>query len=437
MPQTAHTDPIEFQNERFHATMFRKEACRVELRIKAFSTLIEDAKREATKAVNKEVSLPGFRKGKAPEELIRKKFPRDIEKELHNKLANTAFSEAQKMMKLSVLNGNTKITFDLKHLSPTDAELLFSFETEPKVPTVDPKLFQPKEVERAEVGEKQINEAIRQMQFYFAEWIPITDRPIQEKDTISIDLDTLDDETPKRIFNGVRFEVVPERMAEWMQRLVIGAKAGDVLEGISEPDANATEEEKKEFLPKKVRITVLKVEEAKLPDLDDAFAHKVGTRDVEHLRQSVTDMLTKQADDHVKEKLREQVNEFIVAQYPFELPQSLIDTERNHRWQQLNQNPKFKNDWAKMSQEERSAFEKNLRDESANAVRLFYLARQIVNDAKISITHKEVVDTAVASLKALGSQQLPVDQIPQDVYAVAVSKVMLTKAQDFILNQSR
>ncbi len=67
--------------------------------------------------------------------------------------------------------------------------------------------------------------------------------------------------------------------------LVIGAKDGDVLEGISEPMTTATEEEKKEFAPKKVRITIIKLEEAALcPRSNDEFAKKVGAQDVARMR---------------------------------------------------------------------------------------------------------------------------------------------------------
>ena len=66
-----------------------------------------------------------------------------------------------------------------------------------------------------------------------------------------IDLDTFEGDTAKRVFDEVRFEVKPERMALWMRNLVLNAKEGDVLEGLSEPDDTATEAEKKEFLPRK------------------------------------------------------------------------------------------------------------------------------------------------------------------------------------------
>jgi FKBP-type peptidyl-prolyl cis-trans isomerase (trigger factor) len=77
--------------------------------------------------------------------------------------------------------------------------------------------------------------------------------------------------------------------------------------------------------------------------------------------------------------------------------------------------------------------EKKLFEESEQAVRLFYLSRQVVHDAKLPVTHKEVQDEAVSTLRAFGSQSLDPTQIPKEVYALSLSKVILAKAQDHIL----
>jgi trigger factor len=220
-------------------------------------------------------------------------------------------------------------------------------------------------------------------------------------------------------------------MANWMKALVEGAKVGDVLEGTSEPDDTETDEEKNEFKPKKVRVTILKVEKAKLPELNDEFAKKVGAADVDAMRQSIIGMLNKQADEKVHGELREQVNDFLIEKYPFELPHSLIDTEKKHRLQQLAKNPEFRENWQKMIPDEQKTIEKNLENESGQAVRLFYLSRKIVNDAKISITHKEIQDEAIATLRSFGKSKI--EKIPKEVYALALSKIILAKAQDHIL----
>ncbi len=436
MSQAAPTVDLELANENVRVQIHRKPACRIEMEVKTSSQMVKEARKNAIRTVSKEISLPGFRKGKAPEEIILKKFPAEVEKQLHKSLADLAFVSAQKEAKVPVLNNNSPISFELKKFAEEGSDLLFSFETEPKVPNVDPAGFSEKPVARAEVAEKQIEEAVRQMRFFYAQWKPITDRPIQDGDYIMIDLDTVDGETVQRVFHHIRFEVSKERMAEWMKKLVAGAKAGDVLDGLSEADENASEQEKAEFKPKKVRITILKAEEAQLPELNEEFAKKVGATDIDHMRKSITDLLNKQADDKVQNEVREQVNEYLIENYPFELPQSLIDTEKKHRFNQLMQDPKFKNDWTKWSQEERKKFEQKLNDESAHAVRLFYLSRQIVQGAKIPVTHQEVQNEAVSVYQSHGAKNIDPDQMPKEVYALALSKVILAKAQDFIMKKA-
>lgn len=437
MSQTAH--PIEeLTGEDVRVTIHRKPACKIELNVITTPNIVQEARKSAVKAVSKEVTLPGFRKGRAPDEMIVKKFSNDVEKALHKAIADVAYVAAQKTAKIPVLNNNSPISFDLKKHSPEEgAEVSFSFETEPKIPTVDPKLFVAKPIDRPEVAEKQIEEAIRQMLFFYAEWKQI-ERPIQEGDYIMIDLDTVDGETTQRVFNHIRFEVSGQRMANWMKSLVIGAKTGDVLEGMSEPDDTATEEEKREFKPKKVRLTVLKVEEAILPEVNDEFAKKVGAADVAQMRKTITDLLNKQADEKVQNELREQVNTFLIEQYTdFDIPQSLIETEKKHRLNQMVQDPKFKAGWNKMSQEERKNIEEKLNLESSQAVRLFYLSRQISQDQKFPVTHKEVQDEAISIYQAHGGRNEEIDKMPKEVYALALSKVILLKAQDYILGNAQ
>jgi trigger factor len=407
----------------------RKPACRIELEVKASPILVAAARKEAIKRVGKEVVFPGFRKGKAPEEIILKKYADAVEQEWHKAIADLAFMAAQKKERVPLLS-NTKISFDLKnHSLIQGAEISFTFETEPTVPSVDTKLFEAKPIAATPVGDKEIDEAIRQTRFFFAQWNPLKDRGIQNGDYIMIDLDTLED-TPTKVFDHIRFEVSDERMAPWMKNLVIGAKAGDVLEGMTQPDANASEEEQKEFPPKKVRLTIHKAEEATLPAVDDEFAQKMGAGSVDAMRDSIRTILQQNVDDKEKTVLREQVNDFLTSTYRFEVPLSLIAAEETHRKQQANQR------LDKLSPEEKKKAEKELYDQSEEAIRLFYLTRKLVQDAQISITQADVQNQAIESAKAFGEQLDPA-HLPKEVFALALSKVLMTKAQDYVLANSK
>jgi trigger factor len=425
----------EFKSDLVSARVKRDSACRIELEVTAASKLVQDARRHALKTVNKEVTFPGYRKGKAPDELIFSKYPQQVDKEIHNHLADLAFVEAQKQTKIPVLNNNSSISFKMNKLDENEAELSFSFETEPALPVVDAKQFTPKPVTRPEVGDKQIDEAIHQMLYYYAQWTPVLDRAIQDGDTIIIDLDTKNGETYTNVFNHIRFEVSKQRMANWMKELVAGAKSGAVLFGTSRADDTATEAEKEEFLPKEIRLTIIKVEKAELPVLDDAFAQKVGAPDVASMKKSITDMLNAQADQKARDAAREQINDFLVDTYNFDLPTSLVETERKHRFEQHMQNEKFKKSWEAMPTEEKGKIEAKLIRESAQAVRLFYLSRKVISDAKIQITHQEVQDEAVTTMSQFKGMEG--DKIPKEIYALALSKIILAKAQDHLIEAQK
>jgi len=436
--QTTHPIPTEeFVGDDVRVSVKRQPSCRVELHVAVSKKMIEKARVQAIKAVNKDVTLPGFRSGKAPEALIVKKYSQEIEKRISKEMADLAFVSAQKLVNIAPLNQNSRISFDLKSQTEEGAALVFSFEEEPKVPSIDPKLFVAKPIKQPEVGEKQVTEAIRQMAFFYAEWSSVEDRGVQEGDFIMIDLDTIDGEKVDRVFNQVRFEVIHEKMASWMRNLVLGAKLDDVLEGVSEPDETASEEEKKEFSQKKVRVHILKIEHAVLPEINDDFAKKVGSPTVAAMHEMIAKILKDQVEEKVQGELREQINQFLVNTYAFDLPQSIVGEEVKYRHSQALKNSKFFEQWKNATQEEKEKITGHLVSEAMNALRMFYLARQIVADAKISITHQEVQDHAVSSRRGQYREEGLTDQISKEEFSMALSSLFLKKAQDFILEHTQ
>jgi trigger factor len=434
------TDTIqkeEFKTENLSITVQRKPFCKIELEIEATPSFIQKSKKKAIKEVGKQVSIPGFRKGKAPEEMILKSYSGAVDEKLHKHLADDAFKEAVKEIKIPPLSNGPKITYDLKNLDvEKGAHLSFSYESEPNVPSVDPQKYTPKEITKQEIGEKEIQEAIRQTQFFYAKWNDVEEREAKEGDFVLIDLESLEDEKAK-VFSDTRFEVKKEYMADWMRELVVGMKPGEEKEGVSKPDKDATDKEKKEFQPKKVKLTLKKIEEPELPELDEEFAKKVGTKDIESFKKSLEEMLQKKAEEKFDQEKREDVNKFLLDVYPFELPSSLIEKEKDHRLQQMLSNPKSKKEYEGYSQEQKNKVLASVVKQADDAVRLFYISRKVVHEAKIDVGYEDVFKEAIATMQAYGPMQIDPKNIPQEVYALAFSKVMLKKAQDHILANAK
>lgn len=437
MEQTA-SEPQVLQNENVRFTIHHKPACVVEFDIEAFGPIVKNAHKKAVRAIAKEVTLPGFRKGKAPEEMIIKNFTKEVDKEWQQQIANICLDECQKLAKVPVLHRDAKVTYSLKSHSSNGALLTISLETEPKVPRVDVKQLQLKPVKRPDVNEDKVNETIRQIQLFFASWQHVHDRPVQEGDFVLLDVDVIEVHPPTPLFSHTRFEVTEKSMAKWMRELVIGKKTSDSMEGTSVPDEDASKEDKEELKPKKVRVTIKSIDTATLPELTDEFVQKLGASSIEDMRTKITDLLNKQADAHVLEAQREQVNEFLLTQYPFDLPATLIEKETQFRFRQLLQDKDFMQYWEKQNAEGRKKTIQMVYQQSEKAVRMFYICRQIVADANIRISEGDIPPPATSPLELLINPQKMYhhQQNAEIEHAEAFSRLVLEKAEDYVIQNA-
>ncbi|MCP5492527.1 MAG: trigger factor [Chlamydiales bacterium] len=410
--------------------------CVVEMQVTAKEPLVKKSFQEAVHSVAKQVSIPGFRKGKAPTELIQKRYPEALEQQWHKAIADHAFRAAQHVARIPVLTTKAPITFNMSSCEMDKAEMKFSFEREPEVPEIDISKIHLEIPPKENISEEAIDEAVRQASFFFAEWTTITDRPAQEKDYVILDIFVLDGEKEQKVFNGTRFEVSEKSMSSWMRELVIGMSTNEKKEGISKPDDDATEDEKKEFEPKNVRVELVKIEEAKLPEQDDVFAAKVGCKTMDEMRANIRLLFESKNEENRISSLRDQLSEELIKTHPFDLPKSLLDEEIKYRMESAMQHPRFKQEWEKKTEEERKEHESKLRTTAENAVRLFYLCRKVAQDANISLSKEELKKSDASFLELLIGLRSPYEQQHnEEQQAMEMTRLMLHKAQEHIIKQ--
>jgi len=433
----AISEAKELSNSLVRFTIHKKPGCRIEFDVHASKELVAQAKSKALKLLAKEVTLPGFRKGKAPDALILKNFPEDTDKKWQEHIADLSFKECEKLAHIPLLGKDARITFHMKNHSTESAELTLSFETEPEIPTVDPKTFVPKQVERPVVNEQKVEETIRQVRFFFAEWKKVEGRPVQEGDFVLLDVDVIEQEPHTSLFSDTRFEVDSKYMAKWMKDLVIGKNLYDSVEGTSVADEDA--KDKEDFKPQKVRVTIKAIEQGTLPEMTDEFIKKLGVNSHEELLTAIEKLLNKQADDHVKEKLHEQVNEYLLVQYPFELPPTIIEKEAQFRMRQLGQDTNFQRYWQTLNAEEKKNTLNSIYQQSEKAVRMFYMCRKIISDAKITISPQDLPKPATTPLEILmdPDQMLHFHEQSEVKHAEALSKLVLEKAAEYVVGNSQ
>lgn len=374
----------EFTSNLVHCTMQLKPKCIVEWTAKASAELMEKTKSKATKEIAKQIAVPGFRKGKCPMDVVTSRYANEIRKHTQELLIPAAYKACKSLIAIPNIDEEGRFGCKVSSFTEDSATLVFSFETSPQIPNIDVSGFVPAPVDRPVVDEEKISEAIRQALFFYANWKEISDRPIQEGDFVILNVDVIDEGiTPFSAFSGTRFEVKKSSMSEWMMNAVIGKKMGESVETTSIADEDASEEEKLIFKPRKVRITINTVEEGILPELTEELLQRLGASSEQDLKDKVAAQLNNQADDFVNSEMQQQVWNYLLKTYPFEIPESFVNRELSYRTQNLAKAEGFLDEWKTLSEEERQNMMKLLVSRSEQSVRLSILCTHILKQAKI------------------------------------------------------
>lgn len=282
---------------------------------------VRAAEDKAARRYASQVRLPGFRPGKAPTAMVRKRFSQAIRQAALEALVQDAYTAAMEQEKLDLASQP-----HIHDLSFEDGQpLTFTLHAEVR-PKVELERLNGFQVTRpsAEVTDEMISEQIDALRDQRAAWTPIEDRPMSG-DMVTVMLATGDDDDPLPEGKEYRLELGTGQAIEPVEEVIMEARPGETLERkVKWPDDFPDEAQR--GTTKTVRVELMDVKRKELPELDDAFARELGDfESLDALRAAVrTDMeanATREADAQVRQQLVDQ----IIEANPFEVPTSWVD----------------------------------------------------------------------------------------------------------------
>jgi trigger factor len=435
----------QFQNENITVLLTQKKGCRIRLDIDVSPKATQAAYSKAVKAINKVTSIPGFRKGKAPEAMIVKNFSKNIETEWKDILLNTAFQEALSLKVPAPFNKKSIINADVKSVSKEEgAKLLVEYEGSPEVPSINIEELQVKPITPREIAENDIENAIKEVSLHHAKWTKVTDRPVAEGDFVTLDIDAI--ETPVRnICKNALFEVVPSGMATWMRKLVVGMSPEQTVEGMSENPEETCEEcvkgihdpaIHKDFQPTNCRIKLVEIQTAILPEIED-LAKTLGLENGEQLRSKITANIRKEAEEETLNAKRNQMEAQILEKYPFDIPASLVQNQMEEQRQKIRQ--ELSRQHSQTPFEERV---KNVEDKVLQKIesdfRLYFLMQKVADEHNITIEKEELTGEWIRQivLKQKGLSILDDSIETKEIHSRLYAQLLLSKSIDFLIDNA-
>lgn len=407
--------------------------CKKKVHIVCDAQEVDNALNDAAKGLQQYVALPGFRKGKAPIELIRRSFEKDVVKAAKDDLMNKAFSQCEK-------ENNVAFTYRLNYeelkFDPKEGyEFVAVVETEPQFELPNYKGL-PIKREVADVTEKDVDDAINKLRENEAKYNTV-DRPAAPEDIVVInytgycDGKLISDIVPDagRLTKGESqwIRVRKDYFLPGFGEQFVGAKKGDKLQITVEFPANFIF---KELSLKKgvFDVEVLEVKEVVLPALDDKFAKSLGAEDLNHLREGVRFDLKKELNNRIRQSLRAQVVEELMARVNFELPETELNNETKEVVYEIVQEQQSRG----LTREEIEKYKDEIFNvalsKARNRVKSRYIFKKIAEKEGVTVTDEEL-------LRELTIAARMQNEDPRKYAERAVKSGQMYRFRDFIMAQ--
>jgi len=287
---------------------------------------IEQAIDERLKRVGRTVKLKGFRPGKVPPKVVKQQFGAQVRQEVLSDLMQSSFAEAVTQEKLNPAAGPR-----IEPISVGPDEDLKYRATFEIFPQIDLQGVEGIAVTRpaAEVTEADVDAMVLNLREQRPKFDPV-ERECRDGDRVTMDFEGQIDGAA---FEGSKGEDVAVllgggRMLKAFEAGITGLKAGER----KSIDVPYPADYHNPALAGKVAsfdVHVKKVDEKRLPDLDEEFCREYGVIEggIEQLRSEVTDNMRRELAENVRARLKQQLLDALLAANPIEVPKSLVDAQ--------------------------------------------------------------------------------------------------------------
>lgn len=308
------------------------------------------AEERTTKRYASQARLPGFRPGKAPAAVVRKKFAEAIRNETIESVVREAYKEIVEKDNIQV--ASQPHIHDLKFEDGSPLTFEFHYEVRPTVELGRTSGFKVRR-ESVTVTDEQLQEQIDRLRDEHAAWAPVEGKPV-EGDMVSVGLSVADDEGKLAEPRDVSLVLGDGKAIAGIEELIMEAGPGETVERpVRWPEDFPDEAQRAQT--KTVRATVHEVKRKSLPTLDDAFAREIGDFDsADALRSAVRQDMEKFAQRESEAHVRQGLIDQVIAANPFDVPRSwvgqLVDNYAETYQVPVDQRAQFDTEFAQVAE---------------------------------------------------------------------------------------
>ncbi|MEI8377870.1 MAG: trigger factor [bacterium] len=417
-----------------------KNLLKLEISIDAEAAAAEYSK--ACRSLSNNISIPGFRKGKAPRNMVEKHVGEDrIKNEALSKILPAVFANTITENDLDIATEPyvESYVFELGQ----DAKVVAKIELKPEI-TLKKYKGLTIDVEIPAKDEKAVDKEIENIAQRFTKLEDVTGRAATAKDVVFIDFDgSVNGEAIKGgSAKNYQLDLGNSNFIEGFADQIVGHNLGESFDiYVTFPDTYQEDNLKGKPAVFKIKINSLKSK--KYPEIDDELAQKVGPfGSLDELKKDIQSYIDKQADMENKVKVQNAVLEKIIEQAEVEIPDGMVNKEAKILMDEFQQKITSQGmSWEKFldSQGQEKIWE-GLRDEATkrikNSLVLSHIAK--IEDVKVDDSEFESRISEMAKLYKTDERTIysQISKNPMMVQSI-MQQIISQSITDFLVENNK
>ena len=389
---------------------------------------LKDEYNKEFKKIKSNYSMPGFRKGSVPDKILRKNLGKSIDGQFIDHALNIYYGKALQELKINPINQGKVTDVSFEELS----ELKFDIEFE-VMPNFNLPNYQKKiniKTEKYIANDKDIDEALSNLQAQQAKAKSVEGKT-KSGQFIYADFGKLDDANEiikDSILKNHYIKIGEGLFVGELEKKILNKKIGDSV------DLNI----KQESGEVKYRVTINKIEEQVLPELNDEFAKSVNPEvsGIKELNSKIIENIQKNLDAENEKILNQKIMDYFVDKTKFEPPLSMVE---NYKKQLVNQ---YKEDFKAKNQ---SYDEKKLIADSEkiayNMIKWYLIKQKIQLNEDVKISKKDLDNHIVNIINKNPTQKKEIkdyydkDENKNQLYNTMIDEKLFVCLHNYFINQ--
>ena len=306
------------------------DGCKRGLEVEVPSEQVAEEVERSFREYSRHARIPGFRPGKIPLDIVRRRFGKEVRDEVVGRLVRDLSHKALEEKKLEPVEA--PILDEVKYEDGTPLTFKATFEVRPVVSVSDYRGV-PVDVTRRQVTDEMVEASVRDLADRAAKLEQVADRPAQKGDFVvgTLTCRFVKGKGKNLVDEPLFLEAGAENNHPDFNAAILGAQAGDTRSF----ETVYPDEERAGALRGTTVAYSLVIKEIKkkvVPNIDDELAKELGNfQSLAELRDRVREGLQKRAKAAEDAEARDRVLSYLVERQAIDVPSAMVEAEVDRR----------------------------------------------------------------------------------------------------------